>query len=93
MRKRLTAALFGLGLAFLIGSGIAQADHDVSFGIRPTEGYEDRPETVSYFSQPLTPGAVLADEALVINSGDVPLDLTVFPVDGITAQNGGTSFG
>ncbi len=94
MRKKLLIALAGLGLALLAGSGIAhaQAGGDVSFGIRPTKASEDRPESFSYFSHELTPGAVLSDEALVMNSGDVPVTLTLYAAAGITAVNGGMAF-
>ena len=92
MTKKLLIALAGLGLALLGGSGIAQADGEVSFGIRPTKGFEDRPETFSYFSHELTPGAVLSDEALVMNSGDVPVTLKLFAADGITAINARVAF-
>jgi len=92
--KKLLIALVGLSLALLAGSGIAQAQAggEVSFGIRPTQAYEDRPQTFSYFSHELAPGAALTDEALVMNSGDVPVTLTLYAADGITAVNGGTAF-
>ena len=94
MRKKLLMVLVGLGLALLAGSGIAhaQAGGDVRFGIRPTKGFEDRPETFSWFSHELAPGAILTDEALVINAGDVPVTLKLYAADAITAQNGGTAF-
>ena len=92
MRKTLITALVGLGLAMIAGLGIAQADGDVSFGIRPTQASPDRPETFSYFSYSLKPGAVLSDEALVVNSGEVPVTLKLYAADGITAINGGTAF-
>lgn len=94
MSKKLLIALVGLGLALLAGSGIAQAQAggDVSFGIRPTKAFEDRPETFSYFSYSLEPGAVLSDAALVMNSGEVPVTLKLYAADGITAVNGGTAF-
>ena len=76
--KNFLIALMGLSLALLAGSGIAQAQAggDVSFGIRPTRAFEDRPESFSYFSYSLEPGAVLSDAALVMNSGDVPVTPT-----------------
>lgn len=92
MRKMLLIALVGAGLTLLVGPRIAQADGEVSFGIRPTAAFEDRPETFSYFSYELTPGAVLTDEALVINDGEVPVTLKLYAADGITAQNAGTTF-
>lgn len=93
MRKMLLIALLGAGLGLLVGPRIAQADGEVSFGIRPTKAFEDRPETFSYFSYELTPGAVLTDEALVMNDGEVPVTLKLYAADGITAINAGTSFG
>ena len=92
MSKKLLIALLGVGLVFLAGPGIAQADHDLRFGIRPTKAFEDRPETFSYFSYEISPGDVLSDEALVINSGDVAAVIELYAADGITAVNGGTAF-
>lgn len=92
MSRKLLIALVGVGLVFLAGSGIAHADHDLRFGIRPTKASEDRPETFSYFSYSLEPGAVLSDAALVLNSGDVAVTLRIYVADGITAVNGGTAF-
>ena len=92
MRKKLLIGLVGLGLALLAGSAIAQSDDNASFGIRPTKAFEDRPETFSYFSHELAPGAVLTDEALVINDGDVPVSLKLYASDAVTSQNTGTAF-
>ena len=94
MNKNFVVMLLGLGLALLAGSGIVQGQSagDVSFGIRPTSAFEDRPETFSYFSYSVEPGAVLSDAALVMNSGGVPVTLKLYAADGITAVNGGTAF-
>lgn len=92
MHRKLLVALLGVSLAVLAGSRIARADGDVSFGIRPVKALEGRTETFSYFSRELAPGAVLNDEALVLNDGDVPLALTLYAADGVTAQNAGTAF-
>lgn len=92
MKRKLSLALAVVSLALLAEAGIALADGNVSFGIRPTRAYEDRPQTFSYFSYELVPGSVMSDEALVMNSGDVPVTLKLFAADGITAVNGGTAF-
>ena len=92
MKKALVITMATFGLALLAGSVLAQTDGDVRFGIRPTEAFEDRPETFSYFSHELTPGAVLSDAALVLNTGDVPVTLNLYAADGITAVNTGTAF-
>lgn len=98
MKTKLSIAL-AVSLAFvfcltpLAGANVAMAeDGSVSFGIRPTKAYGDRSETFSYFVHELEPGSAMTDEALVMNSGDVPVTLKVFASDGITAVNGGTSF-
>ena len=92
MRRNLLISLAGLSLALLAWSGVAQAEGDVSFGIRPTKAYVGNPESFGYFSHTLAPGAVLADEALVMNSGDVPVTLKLYAADGVTAIEGGTAF-
>ncbi len=92
MKGKLFLVLLALGLALSAGLGIARADGGVSFGIRPTQASPDRPATFSYFSYELAPGAVLSDEALVMNSGEVPVTLKLYAADGITAINTGTAF-
>ncbi len=94
MKRKLCLALAAVSLAIIGGAGIVLAgDGNMSFGIRPTKADHGRPETFSYFSyQLVAPGAVMSDEALVMNSGDVPVTLKLFAADGITAINGGTSF-
>jgi hypothetical protein len=92
VKRNLIISLAGLGLALFAWSGSAQAEGDVSFGIRPTKAYVDNPELSGYFIHSLTPGAVLADEALVMNSGDVPVNLKLYATAGVTAINGGTAF-
>ena len=92
MKRRIFLAVAVVSLALIAGAGIALADGNVSFGIRPTKAYVDRPETFSYFSYELVAGSVMFEEALVMNSGDVPVTLKLFAADGITAINGGTAF-
>ena len=85
-------SIVGITLLFVVSIALAQGDGFISFGIRPTSAFEDRPESFSYFSYVLEPGSVIEDEALVINSGSVPITLDFYAADGITAQNGGTAF-
>ena len=93
MKRILSLILAVVSLALLAGAGTVLAnDGNISFGIRPTKAYEDRPRTFSYFVHELMPGSVTSDEVLVMNSGDVPVTLNLFAADGITAINGGTAF-
>lgn len=93
MKRKLSLVLAAVSIALLAGAGIVLADDgNISFGIRPTKGIPGQPETLSYFVHELAPGSVLTDEALVMNSGDVPVTLNLFAADGITAINGGTAF-
>lgn len=93
MKRKLSLVLAVVSLALLAGAGIALADDgNISFGIRPTKAIPGQPETLSYFVHELVPGSVMTDEALVMNSGDVPVTLKLYAADGITAINGGTAF-
>lgn len=95
MTRNLLIPLAGLGLALLAWSGIAQAEGNVSFGIRPTKAYEGNPESFGsfgYFVHSLAPGGSLSDEAMVMNSGDVPVTLKLYAADAVTAIEGGTAF-
>jgi hypothetical protein len=77
----------------IVSFGVVDAQEiSISFGIRPTEAVEGRPETFSYFSYELLPGESISDVALVLSESDVPLDLALYAADGITNQNGGTGF-
>lgn len=99
-KNRLMRIKYLVGIGILLfaltnirGVVFAQTGGDeYSFGIRPTKANEQRPETFSYFSFGLAPGAQVHDEALVINSGSDPVTLNIYAADGITAQNGGTAF-
>jgi len=86
------AALVALSLGLLAWPRIAQAEGNVSFGIKPAKAHESNPKLPSYFSHTLAPGALMADEALVMNSGDVPVTLRLYAADATTAINGGTGF-
>ena len=91
MRRSLLVALAvptALTLGLLAWPGIVLAEGNVSFGIRPAENSS----LPSYFSHTLAPGALMIDEAVVINSGDAPVTLKLYAADAATAINGGTSF-
>ena len=93
MKRILSLILIVISLVLLTEAGIVLANEgNVSFGIRPTKAYADRPSTFSYFVYELVPDSVMTDEALVMNSGDVPVTLKFYAADGITAINCGTAF-
>lgn len=92
MKKALLITLTTLVVSLLGGYGLAQADGGISFGIRPTQAYADRPETFAYFSHELAAGSILTDAVLVLNSGSEPVTLKLYAADGITAVNGSTAF-
>lgn len=92
LRKYTNAiALSGLLLAGFVGTVIAQSSEIIAFGIRPTQAFPDRPETFAYFSHAIAPGVTISDEALVMNMGNVPVELKLDAVDGITAANTGST--
>ncbi len=86
------AALMALALGLLAWPGSAQAEGNLSFSIIPAKAYDGQLGPSGYFSHSLAPGAVVTDEALVMNKGDVPVSLRLYAADAATAINGGTSF-
>ena len=46
----------------------------------------------SYFRPVLTPGSSITETVTVSNTGDVPVDLYVYPVDGLTGTTSGTVY-
>jgi hypothetical protein len=94
VRKILFVELVGIALALaLLGwPGIAQGQGHISFGIGPSRADPNNPETFAYFVHTLSPGAVLADEARVQNSSDVPIVLKVYAADALTSIGGGAGF-
>ena len=84
-------ALFvALALGLIAWPGIVYAEGKVSFGIRPAHGSD--PNLPGYFVHTLAPGALMTDEALAVNSGDVPVTVRLYAADAATAINGGTGF-
>jgi hypothetical protein len=86
------AVLIALTMGLLAWPGIVQAEGNVSFGIKPAKADESNSKLPNYFTHTLAPGALMVDEALIMNSGDVPVTLKLYAADGTTAINGGTSF-
>ena len=84
------ALLVALALGLIAWPGIVYAEGKVSFGIRPAHGSD--PNLPGYFVHTLAPGALMTDEALAVNSGDVPVTVRLYAADAITAINGGTGF-
>jgi hypothetical protein len=84
------AVLTVLTLGLLAWPRIVQAEENVSFGIKPAHGSD--PNLPGYFVHTLAPGALITDEALAVNSGDVPVTVRLYAADAITAINGGTGF-
>lgn len=92
-RKDTFLTVFLIASLFVVAFPVlAQSSSGISFGIRPTKAIEGQEETFSYFSYRVTPGSSFQDEALVLNGGAEPVTLKIYAADGVTAQNGGTSF-
>lgn len=71
----------------------AGAQAGIQFSIQPASANEADPSKGAYFTYTLAPGASASDAAVVMNSGDSPIVLKLYPADGVTAIGGGTAFG
>ena len=89
-RAALVSAAALLTLAVFVN--VAHGQGLATFGIRPTHISTDDPTRGAYFTYTLEPGASIDDEAVVINSGQEPVNLKLYAADGVTAIGGSTAF-
>lgn len=68
------------------------ADLAGGFSVRPAHVDPADPASRTYFKPVVAPGASFADQVIVSNSADAPLDLLVAPVDGLTATTSGAVY-
>ena len=87
---------WALALALLLGAlggTVAAANADgPTFSLRPAQSDPARPATKGYFILDTTPGQIIADQVVVINSGTTVGTVRLFAVDAVTGQGGGASF-
>lgn len=62
------------------------------FSVRPAHIDPADPASRTYFKPVVAPGASFADQVIVSNSADAPLDLLVAAVDGLTATTSGAVY-
>jgi len=99
-RSRRTIAKLGIGgvigaclVATLGAPAFAAAGGTTTFSVRPANPDPNDPLTRAYFRPVLTPGAT-GDEAVTVdNTGAQPVELYVYPVDGLTGTTSGTVYG
>jgi hypothetical protein len=94
---RLAAAL-GVGLCVLIGvphlpPAAAAPGTSAGFSASPATVDPNDPLTRSYFRPVVTPGSTVGEGVIVADTGDAPVDLYVYPVDGLTGTTSGTVYG
>jgi hypothetical protein len=70
----------------------AQAAGALTFSVRPGHYDPADPATRAYFKRQVAPGQSFADDVVVTNGGSAPLDLLVYPVDGLTGQTSGAVY-
>jgi hypothetical protein len=63
-----------------------------AFSASPATYDPSDPITRSYFRPVAAPGSTLGEGVVVTNNGDTPLDLYVYPVDGLTGATSGTVY-
>lgn len=76
-----------------LGGTVAAANADgPTFSLRPAQSDPARPATKGYFILDATPGQIINDQVVVINSGTTVGTVRLFAVDAVTGQGGGASF-
>jgi hypothetical protein len=92
---RLTAAV---ALSFLAVAGRAWpaagagTSSGPTFSVGPANPDPNDPLSRSYFRPVVAPGSSVTETVMVSNTGDVPVDLYVYPVDGLTGTTSGTVY-
>ena len=80
-----------LGPAGGAAASPAPAAHG-TFSVRPASTDPNDPLTRAYFRPVLGPGASLDEGVVLTNPSDTPVNLYVYPVDGVTGATSGTVY-
>ncbi len=70
----------------------APADGNATFSVSPANPDPADPLTRAYFRPVVMPGASVDEAVTVADTGDTPVDLLVYPVDGVTGTTSGTVY-
>lgn len=91
--RQLTSLATAVCLAGLFGAGQAAAATIGGFGARPAHFDPRLPATRAYFIREIARGGSFSDAVVAFNSGDAPLALRAYPVDGLTGATSGVVYG
>jgi Bacterial protein of unknown function (DUF916) len=88
------AAACALSFVALVGRAwpAAGASQGPTFSVGPANPDPNDPLSRSYFRPELAPGSSTTETVDVSNTGDAPVDLLVYPVDGLTGTTSGTVY-
>jgi hypothetical protein len=86
----LAAAIFAAASCMLAAS--AQAASVGGFSVRPAHFNAANPATRAYFIKSARPGHTVSDEVVVNNGGATPIQLRIYPVDGLTGATSGAVY-
>jgi Bacterial protein of unknown function (DUF916) len=82
--------------AAMVGSGATAASAQTAptggFGAAPAHPDPADLATRAYFKPVLTPGGTASDELEVTSTSDAPVQLLIYPVDGLTGQTSGAVY-
>jgi hypothetical protein len=90
--RGLRALAVGVALAGGLVGPAAGAAPLGGFTIRPAHFDAADPATRAYFKPVVAAGGAFSDQVIVGNTGDAPIDLLVYPVDGLTAVTSGAVY-
>ncbi|HZQ85599.1 MAG TPA: hypothetical protein VFA83_12210 [Acidimicrobiales bacterium] len=92
--RSVTAGLaLGAGAVLAVPhAALAAVPTTPAFSASPATSDPNDPLTRSYFRPVATPGSTVAEGAVVTDTGDTPVDLYVYAVDGLTGATSGTVY-
>jgi hypothetical protein len=88
---KLLAPLLTLCL-MLAGATASLAQGSPSFSLRPATSDPNNPASGAYFIYTIAPGTTRSDEVLVLNTGDQPVTIDLYPVDALTGATTGAVY-
>jgi hypothetical protein len=88
----LWALTIGVASVGVFGGGDAFAAPQGGFSVRPANFDPADPATRAYFKPVVSAGGSFTDQVIVANAGDGPLEVFVYPVDGLTGVTSGAVY-
>lgn len=89
---RVVALAAAIAAASCMLPGPASAASIGGFSMRPSHSNPSNPATRAYFIESVRPGHTATDQVVINNTGPTPIQLRIYPVDGLTGATSGAVY-